>query len=265
MSTTDPETSPEPEREVFDYECQACEAQFNDGDEGGPLYECSRCGTTFTQEESADGESNRCPNCNIFAAKVADLTCPECQSDEVEHGQFLAPPPPTAEELAVEAEKRARSQAHTRELMDRHRAERAAQAAAWEALGDWYEGIDGPEGTLSWATSAFKDGSQGCDLRVTDADRIAALILGETVAPLPPTISDEYDAARAEQVARWASADGFPRAFTGIEHYDEDLSATTAESFGGRFPSMGIGITEPEYRAIAQRVIAAKRRKGQAA
>jgi len=260
MSTTNDQT-----RETFDYECQSCEHQFNDGDEGGPLYECSRCGQSYTREDSADGDSNRCPNCNIFGAKVADLTCPECQSDEVEHGEFLAPPPPTPEELAERAAQAARNAESTRRHMDEYHAKAQAQADAWEALAGWYDGVDGPDGTLAWVTGAFKEGSHGTDLRVDDAERIAAVILGTTVPePLPPVISDEYDDARAAQIARW-TVDGFARAFAGIEYHGEDLALTLAESFGGRYPARGIGIGEPEYRQIAERLIAAKGRKGQAA
>jgi len=255
--------SAEAEREVFDFECQACEHQFNDGDEGGPLYECSSCGTEFTREDSADGDSNRCPNCNKFGAKVADLTCPECQSGEVERGEFLGPLPPTPEELAAQAAQAAKSRQHTEEMMDRHRRAREAQAAAWEALDGWQDGID-PDDTLSFVVRSFKDGSKGTDLRVADAERIAAVILGTQMPePLPSVISDEYDEARAAQIARW-TVDGFARAFAGIEHHGDDLATMLAEYFGGRFPSISVGIGEPEYRAIAERVIAAKR-KGQAA
>ena len=249
----------EPVREVFDYECQACEHQFNDGDEGGPLYECSRCGTTYTRDESADGDSNRCPNCNIFGAKVADLTCPECQSDEVEHGEFLAPPPPTAEELAAQAEQAARAREHTEQVMSEHRARMQAQTDAWDALDGWYDGIYDPDNLFGFIDRSFKDGSSGTSLSVTLADGIAAAILGEPAPPrLPRTIADEYDDAREAQKARWADPAGLSRAFTGIEYQGEDLGVVLAKEFGGRWASMGYGLNEPAFRQIAQRLVAAK-------
>jgi DNA-directed RNA polymerase subunit RPC12/RpoP len=54
-----------------------------DEPEGG-LYECGGCGTTFVRSGSADGGSNRCPDCNKFAAKIADYGCDQCESGEVE-------------------------------------------------------------------------------------------------------------------------------------------------------------------------------------
>lgn len=67
---------------VTAYRCLSCE---HVGDESaGSLYECSRCGTVFTQETSADGGSNRCPTDNIFGAKIADDACVECNEGEVE-------------------------------------------------------------------------------------------------------------------------------------------------------------------------------------
>lgn len=48
----------------------------------GPLYECGDCGTTFTRDNSADGMSNRCSDCNKFAGKLTDVSCPEgCESE----------------------------------------------------------------------------------------------------------------------------------------------------------------------------------------
>jgi len=247
------------QREVFDYECQACDHQFNDGDEGGPLYECSGCGTSFTREDSADGDSNRCPNCNKFGAKVADLTCPMCQSDEVEHGEFLAPPPPTAEELAERERQAARSAEDTRRHMDEHRSKMQAQADAWEALAGWYDGIYDPDATLEFLDRTFREGSSGSSLPVALADGIAAAILGETAPRMPSILADEFDAAREAQKARWADpAAGFARAFAGIEYHGEDLALVLAREFGGKWASQGYGLNETAFRAIAERLVAAK-------
>jgi DNA-directed RNA polymerase subunit RPC12/RpoP len=70
--------------EAIAWRCAACEAEFTDGDADagqGTLLECGECGTRFTYQ--AEG-SNRCPDCNRFAAKVADLACPECEAGGLE-------------------------------------------------------------------------------------------------------------------------------------------------------------------------------------
>jgi len=75
------------------WRCAACEAEFTDadGDGGqGSLLECGECGTRFTYQ--AEG-STRCPDCNRFAAKVADLACPGCEEgglEEVNEGDPAA-------------------------------------------------------------------------------------------------------------------------------------------------------------------------------
>jgi DNA-directed RNA polymerase subunit RPC12/RpoP len=76
------------------WRCADCEAEFTDGDADqgqGPLLECGECESRFTYQ--AEG-SNRCPDCNRFAAKVADLACPECGEgglEEVNEGDAEAP------------------------------------------------------------------------------------------------------------------------------------------------------------------------------
>lgn len=63
------------------WRCDGCEAEFTDeaADQGqGPLYECDDCGTRFTRDGSADGDGNRCSDCNKFGGKIADLACPDC-------------------------------------------------------------------------------------------------------------------------------------------------------------------------------------------
>ena len=44
-------------------------------DDDNPMYDCSSCGEEFTQQESADASSNRCPQCRRFARRVADHDC----------------------------------------------------------------------------------------------------------------------------------------------------------------------------------------------
>jgi hypothetical protein len=54
--------------------CGECEELYEAGaDEGEAVYECSRCGQTQVEER-------RCEQCNIFMAKVADESCPHCES-----------------------------------------------------------------------------------------------------------------------------------------------------------------------------------------
>jgi len=52
--------------------CDNCQEWVLPGDEGGPVYECSRCGQ-FTEER-------RCTECNIFAAKAGDASCENCMA-----------------------------------------------------------------------------------------------------------------------------------------------------------------------------------------
>lgn len=69
------------------WRCASCEVEFTDADADqgqGGLYECGECGSTFSRGNSADGDSNRCPDCNRFGAKLADLACPECGEGELE-------------------------------------------------------------------------------------------------------------------------------------------------------------------------------------
>lgn len=61
--------------------CPHCDADL-DGYDLARLYECGDCGNFA----DADGEGNRCPQCNKFASRVGDA-CPECEEqieDELE-------------------------------------------------------------------------------------------------------------------------------------------------------------------------------------
>lgn len=53
--------------------CPSCQETFEPGDEGGPVYECSRCGASQVDE-------NRCETDNIFMAKIAPESCPSCEA-----------------------------------------------------------------------------------------------------------------------------------------------------------------------------------------
>lgn len=61
--------------------CPHCDEEVDAYDLGPAAYECGTCGSQFTSDES-----NRCPDCNRFAAKLADASCPEC--DEPIGGEY---------------------------------------------------------------------------------------------------------------------------------------------------------------------------------
>lgn len=66
------------------YWCEGCSTLHEDDEvqDAGPTYECSGCGTRFNRANSADGGSARCPDCNKFAARQTDVSCPEGNCDE---------------------------------------------------------------------------------------------------------------------------------------------------------------------------------------
>jgi hypothetical protein len=57
------------------YVCGDCDHPFSESDAGGPVYECSTDGQPQVDER-------RCQQCNKFCAKVADMSCPECEAYE---------------------------------------------------------------------------------------------------------------------------------------------------------------------------------------
>lgn len=78
--------APEPEPDAVIEEergwwCADCE-EFTGDEPDGPLYECGDCGTVFNRDNSYDGDSNRCPDCRKFSAKIADFACPNCGEAE---------------------------------------------------------------------------------------------------------------------------------------------------------------------------------------
>lgn len=64
------------------YKCDECGEIFEEV--GDKLYECGDCGTKFTRDNSADGMSHRCPDCNKFSAIFSDESCVECEEGDVE-------------------------------------------------------------------------------------------------------------------------------------------------------------------------------------
>jgi hypothetical protein len=65
--------------EVDKWWCEECEKGFEKEDTE-PKYECQSCGE-FTRSGSADGDSNRCPECNKFGAATGEMVCLECGGD----------------------------------------------------------------------------------------------------------------------------------------------------------------------------------------
>lgn len=64
------------------YWCDSCE---KGSEEAGPaLYECGGCGNVFNADAGGGPNGNRCEQCNKFAAKLANESCPECGENEVE-------------------------------------------------------------------------------------------------------------------------------------------------------------------------------------
>lgn len=60
--------------------CKECE-EVKEEDELQPKYNCGSCGEEFTRENSADGDSNRCPSCNKFGAIECDNACDSCENE----------------------------------------------------------------------------------------------------------------------------------------------------------------------------------------
>jgi predicted RNA-binding Zn-ribbon protein involved in translation (DUF1610 family) len=68
--------------------CPSCEAAV-DEDELVAVYDCGACGETFSRDNSADGDSNRCPSCNKFAGLSDQKACPDC-GEASDEGDFEA-------------------------------------------------------------------------------------------------------------------------------------------------------------------------------
>lgn len=71
---------------VSAYRCTECDHLTTEP--GGSIYECGACDHSFTREDSADGDSNRCPRCGLFSSLLDDESCPECGSQVEETPAF---------------------------------------------------------------------------------------------------------------------------------------------------------------------------------
>lgn len=78
------------------FRCDECDHEVEEAElEEQPLYECDSCSSNFTRDNSADGCSHRCPECNKFGRKISDYACPECNEGELTR-QEIAPEPTPA-------------------------------------------------------------------------------------------------------------------------------------------------------------------------
>ena len=62
---------------VTAYRCPDCD-ELRREEDLVRAFECSRCGGQLSEDEA---EGRRCPDCNIFMAKIADQCCAECFAD----------------------------------------------------------------------------------------------------------------------------------------------------------------------------------------
>lgn len=58
--------------------CPGCDEVI---EEPVTLYECGECGTIFSRENSADGNSHKCPDCQKFAGKLTTHGCSDCDEE----------------------------------------------------------------------------------------------------------------------------------------------------------------------------------------
>ena len=75
MTTTVAREDPE---QVAAYVCEECDKIIPVDQTGPALYECGNCGAVFNRDNSADGDSHRCPDCGKFSGKIEDESCDEC-------------------------------------------------------------------------------------------------------------------------------------------------------------------------------------------
>jgi hypothetical protein len=79
------------------WRCSDCE-EILDVKPEEPYYCCDRCGEGFSRENSADGDSHRCPGCGGFGSREG-FACTECGEGPVKEGvldaegNFAEPPP----------------------------------------------------------------------------------------------------------------------------------------------------------------------------
>lgn len=72
------------------YRCESCDRihEVAECQDAGPLYECGECGTIFNRANSAN-DNHQCPDCNKFATKLTEVSCPEECSEELEEVEVI--------------------------------------------------------------------------------------------------------------------------------------------------------------------------------
>lgn len=68
--------------EIEAYRCADCNTISDEP--GVAVYECGACSIQFSRDNSADGYSHRCPDCNKFSALTDDEACAECYCAEID-------------------------------------------------------------------------------------------------------------------------------------------------------------------------------------
>lgn len=79
---------PDPSETIKAYLCQDC-GHLSEEANPAALYECGNCGTVFNRDNSADQDSNKCPDCNKFSSKLAEECCDSCEQGIVEEVQAV--------------------------------------------------------------------------------------------------------------------------------------------------------------------------------
>lgn len=255
-------SAPEAPAEVFRFRCADCEALFDEP--GEPLYECSRCNQQSTER--------RCDECHIFMARVEGPgSCPECESGEIEEGEFSPPPPPTAAEIAEQEAQSERTQKWMAEMSAENAARRWARQDRWrgpEGLATAFDGIadrdDRDLGTMLRG-ELFLSSEGGASLDDRAAVRIACRILDRPEPKWPErdlmAPGRDYDTYRAFLADLWQGPEGLQEAFRGLpsaseSHWaeDGDLGSFVGHMFGVDGCS-GLGFRLSELEAIAARIL----------
>lgn len=241
---------------MFDRQCDDCEHLFNVAEaQDNPGYECSRCGEQFTYHDA--DYSRRCPNCKIFAAKVTNVTCPECGSFELSEGEFTPPPPPTPEEIAAAEVRRAAFKVEQAARQAEYNAEVALKAERWAKLGPALTAVLPDTRVPRW----FAEGCSAVSITIDEVETLSAAITGTAIPPDPKYPPGDFEAMSAVSNARhgrWAAPDGPAEAFRGLPsgttwRGEVDLADFMRGQFGeGR--ASGTGLEEEAWAAIAERL-----------
>jgi hypothetical protein len=122
--------------------CEGCDELVSDEEveEVGPLYECCQ---TFTRQDSHDGDSNRCPSCFKFAAKVAEEACPHCSGDEFRPATQEDVDRKEAEEREWEEKRAARAKRGPDPIQQRIQSESDERRAKWKPGAKYPEAFRG--------------------------------------------------------------------------------------------------------------------------